>query len=87
MPCVAPELADRLADRKNMPLIEGTVERGAAMSGRAEGHPLPRHGRIRPPTVIGVDELSDVERPASRRRLARERADLRAHQEAVRSRR
>ena len=39
-------VADRLADREDMVLVEGVVERGAAMAGGAERHPLRRHGRI-----------------------------------------
>ena len=39
-------IADRLADREDMVLVEGVVERGAAMPGGAERNPLRRYGRV-----------------------------------------
>ena len=41
-----PVIAQRLADRQDMHLVERIVERGAAMPRGAERHPLRRHRRI-----------------------------------------
>ena len=46
MPLPLAVVADGLADGQYVPFVEGVVECRAAMSRRAERHPLRRHGRI-----------------------------------------
>ena len=52
--------ANRLADGEDVPFVEGLVERGAAMPGGAESHPLRGHGRVGHLRVIGRDEPGHV---------------------------
>ena len=72
--------ADRLADRQNVVLIETAVERRAAMPGRPERHPLRWILQVGLDAVIGIKQLADIHPLRGLRRLARERADLCAHQ-------
>ena len=44
--------AYRLRDRENVPFIESQIERRAAMTGSAKGHPLRWHFGIRHAGVI-----------------------------------
>src|SRR5262249_55064400 len=68
--------ADRLRDGEDVVLVEGGVERGPAMPGGPEHHPLRGHGHIGPPLVIGVDEHGDVDEDRCGGGLSCERADL-----------
>jgi hypothetical protein len=52
---------DGLGYREDMRLVEGTVERAAAMPGGPEGHALRGHGWVRMPRVIGRQEIGDVD--------------------------
>src|SRR5664279_1733373 len=53
-------IAQRLADRQNMSLVEGVVEGGAAMPRGAERHPLRRHRWIRLSGKIGRHQPRDI---------------------------
>ncbi len=52
-----PVIADRLADRQDMRLVEGVVEGRSAMTRRAEGNALRRHRRVRLAGEIGRHQL------------------------------
>ena len=51
---------DSLGDGQNMRLVEGVVQRRAAMPGGAEGHALRRHGGIGAIDIVGRDKAGDV---------------------------
>ena len=53
--------ADRLGDGQDVRLVEGPVERRAAVSGGAERDALAGHVRIGPQVVVGGDEPFDVD--------------------------
>ena len=76
---LVPMVADRLADRQDMRLVEGVIERRAAMPGSAERHPLRRHRRIGPAGEIGRHQLRDVRQHRLRGGLACRRIDLSGH--------
>ena len=52
--------ANRLTDGEDMPLIEGVIECGPAMSRGAERNPLCRNRGVRPLCVVGRDESGNV---------------------------
>ncbi len=75
--------ADRLADRQDVPFVEAALERTAAMTGRAERHPLRGDRRIGLQVDIGGQQFRHVDQDRLRWRLAGERADLLAHGRSV----
>ncbi len=68
--------ADRLGDCEDVVLVEGGIERGAAMPGGPEHDPLRGHGRIRLSLVVSIDEARDVDEDRRGSGLSGERADL-----------
>src|SRR5262249_14314139 len=70
-----PVVADRLRDGEDVPLVEGVVERRAAVSGGPEGDPLGRAQGIRAARVVRRHEPGHVHQDRGRRRLSGERAD------------
>src|SRR5271170_5115394 len=72
--------ADRLSDSKNVRLVEASVERRAAMAGRAEGHALGRYRWIGPQTEVGRDQFRDIDQLRSLRGSSGQRTDIRIHQ-------
>ena len=79
MPCAAPVIAQRLADRQDMRLVEGVVERGAAMPRGAERHPLRRNRRVGLAREIGRHQPRDVRQHRRIDDLAGERIDFGGH--------
>ena len=65
--------ADRLGRRRDVRLVEGAVERRAAVAGRPERDPLGGVGRVRPDVVVGPHEPVEVD---ERRRLGRSSGSL-----------
>src|ERR1039457_7597762 len=61
---------NRLRDRENMPLIEGSVKRRSAMPRRPERDALFRNPRIRPIRKISNDQPRNVHQIRSLRGLA-----------------
>ena len=51
---------DSLGDRQNMRLVEGVVQRRAAVSGGSKSHPVRRHGRIGAIDIVGGNQAGDV---------------------------
>ena len=76
---VAAMLANRLADRENMRLVKGIVERRAAMPRGAERHPLRRHLRIGLTGKIGRHQPRNIRQHRRGGGLAGERIDLGGH--------
>ena len=74
-----PVIAQRLADRQDMRLVEGVVERGAAMPRGAERHPLRRHRRIGLAGEIGRHQPRHVRQHGRRSGLAGERVYVSGH--------
>jgi hypothetical protein len=58
-----------------MGLVEGAVERRAAMSGCAERHTLRRRRGIGAPRVVGVDQLGGIDELCRRRQVPCPRID------------
>ncbi len=73
-------IANHLADRHNMRLVEGVVEGGAAMARGAERHPLRRHGRVGLSGKIGRHQPRNVRQHRRLGALAGERIDFGSHQ-------
>jgi hypothetical protein len=73
-------IADRLADRQDMRLVEGVVEGGAAMPRGAERHPLRGHGRVGLSGKIGRHQPRNVRQHRRLGALAGERIDFGSHQ-------
>ena len=67
--------ANRLGDCQHMGLVEGAVERRAAMSGCAERHTLRRRRGIGAPRVVGVDQLGGIDELCRRRQVPCPRID------------
>ncbi len=66
-------MANGLGDRENVRFVEALVERGPAMSGRAECHCLPGYGGIGRFGVVRGDEPRHVDQQFRRHRLPGER--------------
>ena len=70
-PLLSPVVADRLRGREDMALVEGVLERGAAMARGAERHPLRGIRHIRLVGEIGRHEPRNVGERVRRSQLAR----------------
>ena len=68
-PVLAPVLANGLRDREDVPLVEGHVERGAAMSRGSERYALRSDSRVRPLGKIRRNQSRDVYQIRRLRRL------------------
>jgi hypothetical protein len=73
-------IADRLADRQDMRLVEGVVEGGAAMPRGAERHPLRRHQGVGLSGKIGRHQPRDVRQHRRLDHLAGKRIDFSGHE-------
>ena len=71
-----PMIAQRLADRDDMRLVERMVERGAAMPGCAERNPLRRHRRIGLAGKIRCHQPRNIRQHRGVSGFAGERIDL-----------
>jgi len=69
-------IAQRLADRQNMRLVEGVVERRAAMARGAERHPLRGNCRIGLAREIGRHQPRNIGEHGRRDRFAGQRMDV-----------
>ena len=68
--------ADRLGDRQNVRLVEGALERRAAMPRRAEGDAFRGDSRVGLLRVVRGHQPRDVDQHRSGRRSSSERTDL-----------
>ena len=85
MPAALPVIAERLADRQDMRLVEGVVERRAAMPRGAERDPLGWNRRIRLPGEIGRHQPRNVGQHRRGCRLAGQRMKFGGHGDSFES--
>ena len=68
--CRVAVVADGLADRQNMGLVEAAREGRAAMARGAESHTLCRHRGIGDEGAVGADQLARIDELLAGRQLA-----------------